>query len=163
MGQPEIDEAYDPLRRVADAAASNRQLAERSEQARRELPHRLGIAHGPTRGETLDIFTADVPDAPVFFFIRGGYPQPAIQLDDGIVQRSSPVRHVRRCATPVVLAWGGAAQDAFAQQSHGFHAGWQAAGNRSAPAPEDGADHLQAVQGFEQPDSALCQALRGSV
>lgn len=163
MGQPEIDEAYDPLRRAADAAASNRQLAERSEQARRELPHRLRVAYGPTRAEAQDISPADVPGASVFGFLHGGYLEPAIQLDDGIVQRSSPVRHVRRCATPVVLAWGGAEQDAFSQQSHGFHAAWRAAGNRSAPVPVDGADHLQAVQGFEQPDSALCQALRGSV
>lgn len=273
--QQEIDEAYDPLHRAADAAASNRHFAERSEQARRELPNRLNIPYGPTRAETMDIFPAARADAPVFFFIHGGYwraraardfhnvafgphalgftavlvdyalcpavtldeivrqvraaaawtlrhigdhggdprrivigghsagghlgamllntrwaedyglpddpfagavlvsglydiaplrysyLQPAVQFDEGIVQRNSPVRHVRPCATPVLLAWGGAEQDAFAQQSERMHAAWQQAGNRSTLAPLAGADHLQVVQAFEDPGSVLCRALLG--
>jgi arylformamidase len=72
-GQPEIDEAYDPFRRAADAAASNRHFAERSEEARRTLAYRPAVPYGPTRAETLDIFPAAQPGAPVFFFIHGGY------------------------------------------------------------------------------------------
>lgn len=273
--QQEIDEAYDPLRRAADAARSNRHFTERSEEARRTLAPKLGVPYGPTLAETLDIFPAAQPDAPVFFFIHGGYwraraardfhsvalgpralgfttvtvdyalcpavtldeivrqvraaaawtvrhiaahggdprrivvgghsagghlgamllntrwaedyglpddpfkgavlvsglydiaplrysyLQPAVQFDEGIVQRNSPVRHVRRCATPVLLAWGAAEQEAFAQQSEGLHAAWQQAGNRSTLAPQAGEDHFVVVEGFERPDSALCAALGG--
>ena len=272
--QQEIDEAYDPFRRAADAAASNRHFAERSEEARRTLPHRVNVPYGPTLAETLDIFPAAQPGAPVFFFIHGGYwraraardfhcvalgpqamgfttvvidyalcptvtldelvrqvraaaawtvrriaehhgdprriviggssagghlgamllttrwredyglpddpfagavllsglydiaplrysyLQPLIQLDEGIVRRNSPLHLVRPSATPLLLAWGGAEQDAFAQQSQGLHAAWQRAGNRSELLTLPGADHFQAVVPLEQPDSALCQAVQ---
>lgn len=275
--QQEIDAAYDPLRVAADATATNRQLAERSEEARRTLACQLGVAYGPTRAETLDIFPAAQPDAPVFFFIHGGYwraraardfhnvalgphtlgfttvlvdyalcpavtldeivrqvraaaawtlrhiaghggdprrivigghsagghlgamllntrwqddyglpddpfagavlvsglydiaplrysyLQPAIQLDDGQVLRNSPTHLVRPCTTPVLLAWGEAEQTAFAQQSEGFHAAWQQAGNRGTLAPQAGADHFTVVAAFEDPGSLLCTALKGFV
>ncbi|MFT3718442.1 alpha/beta hydrolase [Pseudorhodoferax sp.] len=272
--QQDIDEAYDPLVRAADAAAANRHFAERSAEARRLLPHRLGVPYGPTLAETLDIFPAAQPGAPVFLFLHGGYwraraardfhgvalgpyalgcttvlvdhalcpsvtldevvrqvraaaawtlrhiaghggdprrivigghsaggqlgamllatrwredyglpddpfagavlvsgvydiaplrysyLQPAIQLDEGCVQRCSPLRQVRPCATPLLLAWGGAEQDAFARQSQGFHDAWRKAGNRGELLALPGADHFQAIEGFEQPGSALCAALQ---
>lgn len=61
--------------------------------------------------------------------------QPAVQFDDGIVQRNSPVRHARPCKTPLLLAWGGNEQQAFAQQS-------------------------EALLPLEQPGSVLCQAVQ---
>ena len=33
----------------------------------------LDVPYGPTLAETLDIFPADVPNAPVFVFLHGGY------------------------------------------------------------------------------------------
>jgi arylformamidase len=275
--QQEIDEAYDPFRRAADAVASNRHFAERSEEARRTLAHRLQVPYGPTLAETLDIFPAATPDAPVFLFIHGGYwraraardyscvalgpyalgcttvvidyalcptvtldeivrqvraaaawvvrniaayggdpsrivvggssagghlgamllctrwredyglpedpfcgavllsglydiaplrysyLQPLIQLDEGSVRRNSPTLLVRPCATPVLLAWGGAEQSAFAQQSQGFHAAWGRAGNASRLHTEPGADHFQTMVPLEQADSVLCRALQAFV
>ena len=273
--QPAIDAAYDPLRRAADAAASNRHFAERSEEARRTLACRTGVPYGPTRAETLDIFPAAQPGAPVFFFIHGGYwraraardfhcvafgpqalgfttvvvdyalcpavtldeivrqvraaaawvvrhiaehggdpqriviggnsagghlgamllttrwredyglrddpfagavllsglydiaplrysyLQPLIQLDEGIVRRNSPTHLVRPSSTPLLLAWGGAEQPAFAQQSQGLHDAWQRAGNRSELLELPGADHFQAVVPLEEPGSVLCRAVQG--
>ncbi|WP_326541775.1 alpha/beta hydrolase [Pseudorhodoferax sp.] len=272
--QQEIDRAYDPLVPARDAAAANRHFAERSAQARRELAYQAAVPYGPTLAETLDIFPAAQPDAPVFLFIHGGYwraraardfscvawgphalgfttvvvdyalcpavtldeivrqvraaaawvlrhiaahggdprrvvvgghsagghlgamllntrwredyglpddpfagavlvsglydiaplrysyLQPAIQLDEGSVLRNSPVQHVRRCATPALLAWGDVEQTAFAQQSQGFHAAWQKAGNRGELAPLAGADHFAVVQAFEEPRSSLCAAMQ---
>ncbi|WP_053843041.1 alpha/beta hydrolase [Paracidovorax avenae] len=271
--QAAIDEAYDPLKRAHDAAASNRHFAERSEATRQALPYRPAVRYGPTLAETLDIFPADRPGAPVFFFIHGGYwrarsardfscvaqgpralgfttvvvdyalcpavtideivrqvraaaawvvrhigehggdparivvgghsagghlgamllctrweedyglpadpfagavlvsglydiaplrysyLQPAIQLDEGMVRRNSPVLHARPSATPVTLCWGGAEQEAFAQQSQGFHAAWRAAGNAAELHPMPGADHFDAVQAFEDPASLPGRAL----
>jgi len=276
-GQQAIDEAYDPFRRAHDAAAINRHFAERSEEARRTLAPRLGVPYGATLAETLDIFPAAQPGAPVFFFIHGGYwraraardfhsvalgphamgfttvvvdyalcptvtldeivrqvraaaawtvrhvaefngdpgrivvggssagghlgamllttpwradyglpddpfagavllsglydiaplrysyLQPLIQLDEGSVRRNSPMHLVRPCATPLLLAWGDAEQPVFAQQSQGLHAAWQRAGNRGELLALPGADHFEALVPLEQPDSALCRAMRGFV
>jgi arylformamidase len=71
--QQAIDEAYDPFRRAADAAASNQHFAERSALARDTLRHHLNVPYGATLAETLDIFPAEQPNAPVLFFIHGGY------------------------------------------------------------------------------------------
>ncbi|HUD34567.1 MAG TPA: hypothetical protein VMR43_16405 [Variovorax sp.] len=71
--QERIDAEYDPARPVADRAAAMRHYAERSAHARATLACELGVPYGPTRAETLDIFPAGRPDAPVFVFIHGGY------------------------------------------------------------------------------------------
>ncbi|MDA8520673.1 alpha/beta hydrolase [Acidovorax sp. NCPPB 4044] len=91
--------------------------------------------------------------------LRYSYLQPAIQLDEGAVQRNSPISHVRSCATPLVLSWGEAEQEAFARQSLEFRAAWEEAGNAAELAPQPGADHFSAVQAFEDPGSTLCQTL----
>src|SRR6476469_5500009 len=69
----EIDAEYKPSLRVADAEALMHGYGERSSAARKQLAGRYGIPYGSTRDETLDIFPADRPDAPVFVFIHGGY------------------------------------------------------------------------------------------
>jgi arylformamidase len=67
---------------------------------------------------------------------------------------------VRPSTTPVLLAWGGAEQPAFEQQSQGLHDAWQRAGNRSELLPLPGADHFQAVMPLEDTQSPLCRALQ---
>jgi arylformamidase len=272
--QQDIDDAYDPFRRAADAAQSNRHFAARAEEAQRTLAYQPGVPYGATLAETLDIFPAAQPNAPVFIFIHGGYwraraardysgvalgphalgfttvavdyalcpavtldeivrqvraaaawvvrhiakyggdprriviggssagghlgamllttpwardygladdpfagavllsglydiaplrysyLQPLIQLDESIVRRNSPTHLVRPSRTPVLLAWGGAEQDAFAQQSKGFHEAWGRAGNQSRLYVDPGKDHFQVLEPFEQSDSVLCQALQ---
>ena len=71
--QEQIDAQYDPAIPALDRAAALRHYAGRSAQARATLPCELGVPDGPTRAETLDIFRADEPGAPVFVFIHGGY------------------------------------------------------------------------------------------
>jgi len=50
-----------------------RGYGERSASARTRLAGRYRIPYGPTPEETLDIFPAGRPGAPVFVFIHGGY------------------------------------------------------------------------------------------
>jgi arylformamidase len=71
--QEQIDAQYDPGLPVADRAVAMRHYAERSAHARATLRCALGVPYGPTRAETLDIFPAEQPGAPVFVFIHGGY------------------------------------------------------------------------------------------
>ncbi len=92
--------------------------------------------------------------------LRFSYLQPLIQLDEGLVQRNSPVVHARRCDTPVILTWGAMEQPTFEQQASSMHNAWQAAGNVSELAPQADADHFTVIHGLEDPDSSLCAALQ---
>jgi arylformamidase len=69
----EIDAQYNAGAAVADSAERLRRHAEQSAEARARLRCTLDVRYGPTLAETLDIFPADGPAAPVFVFIHGGY------------------------------------------------------------------------------------------
>jgi arylformamidase len=65
--------------------------------------------------------------------LRYSYLQPAIQLDDGVVQRNSPAFMARPCSTPTWITWGGNETAEFARQAHTFDAAWRAQGNQADP------------------------------
>jgi arylformamidase len=69
----EIDAQYNVGATLADAGTYLSGYADRSRETRDRLRCELDIAYGPTLDETLDIFPADRPGAPVFVFIHGGY------------------------------------------------------------------------------------------
>ncbi len=71
--QAQIDEQYNASLRVTDPAAELQHYRDRAERARATLGGTLDVPFGPTREETLDIFPAGVPNAPVFIYIHGGY------------------------------------------------------------------------------------------
>src|SRR3990167_1732232 len=71
--QAQIDAQYNPSIGLADQAAPGRHFVAQATKARSTLRNHLGIPFGPTVHETLDIFPADAPNAPVFVFIHGGY------------------------------------------------------------------------------------------
>ena len=271
--QADIDAQYNAAAAVADSAERLNRHFEQSAEARARLRSITGIAYGATLAETLDVFPAERPGAPVFVFIHGGYwrrfaardyhlvalglvplgistvvvdyalcpkvtideivrqcraavawtlrhvgehggdparvavgghsagghlgamclqarwdddyglardplaaailvsgisdieplrssyLQPSIQLDDGIVRRNSPMFAVRPCATPVLVTWGADESEEFARQATGFDDAWRAAGNRAELLPQSGANHFSAIDGFTDPDSALCRWL----
>ena len=70
--QEEIDAQYN-FELVFDLAPYIQWLVEGSAQARDELECRLDVRFGPTLDETIDIFPARRPDAPVLVFIHGGW------------------------------------------------------------------------------------------
>ena len=71
--QAAIDAAYNPACVVADEAAELAHFGTSSAQARRTLRCLSDVRFGPTLAESLDIFPAAQPHAPVFVFIHGGY------------------------------------------------------------------------------------------
>jgi len=267
--QAQIDAQYNPSLHLADPAEPLRHYQASAAQARATLPAVLDVPYGPTLAETLDIFPAAQPHAPVLVFVHGGYwralsskdfsgvalglqprgvttvvvnhalcpwvtldeitrqvraalawtlrhiaahggapdrvavaghsaggqlgamalatpwaqdyglppeplsaallfsglydleplrysyLQPLIQLDDGILRRNTPLRHVRRCATPLHLVWGAAESGEFARQSTAFLQAWLAAGNQGTAAALPGADHFQAIHPLENPHSSM--------
>ena len=71
--QAQIDAQYNAGASVPDSSVCMQHYAEQSRRARETLPCVLDVPFGPTLDETLDIFPADAPGAPVFVFIHGGY------------------------------------------------------------------------------------------
>ncbi|QDL56166.1 alpha/beta hydrolase [Rhodoferax aquaticus] len=71
--QAQIDAQYNPSLGLADPAEPGRHYVQKAQHARDSLRCVLDVPFGPTVHETLDIFPADVPNAPVFVFIHGGY------------------------------------------------------------------------------------------
>jgi len=269
--QAQIDAQYDVEASVPDFSVYARHFIDESRLARHRLRCELDVPYGPTRAETLDIFPASRPDAPVFMFIHGGYwrilsskefscvalglhqldittvvvnyelcptvtideivrqsraavawvlrrieghggdptrvilgghsagghltamclqtdwegvyglprdplraavmvsglfdlrplrytnMQPLLQIHDGIIQRCSPLFHVRSCATPALVTWGGDEPSEFERQSDAYLDKWKATGNGARRAPQPGANHFTAIYGFEDPKSMLCQ------
>lgn len=71
--QAEIDAQYNPSLLLAQGINPGAHYAQQALTARQTLRCTLDVPFGPTVHETLDIFPADAPDAPVFIFIHGGY------------------------------------------------------------------------------------------
>lgn len=68
-----IDEQYNPSLKLEDKTAPARHYVKQSRLARSSLLCHLDVPYGPTLTETLDIFPATQPGAPVFVFLHGGY------------------------------------------------------------------------------------------
>lgn len=71
--QAQIDAQYNASLQVPDPAAELAHYVRQASRARATLRDVQDIRYGPTLAETLDIFPADPPDAPVFVFLHGGY------------------------------------------------------------------------------------------
>ena len=71
--QAQIDAQYNPSLVLAPGDQPMEHFTAQANRARAELRNTLGVPYGPTVEETLDIFPADGPNAPVFVFIHGGY------------------------------------------------------------------------------------------
>ncbi len=69
-----LEAQYDNRARVPGAMDHLAGWARASERAREGSPgKRLDVAYGDGPGETLDVFPAAAPDAPVLFYVHGGY------------------------------------------------------------------------------------------
>ena len=71
--QAEIDAQYDVESSVPDFGRHVDLFLSNSARVRNELGPRLDVPFGPTTAETLDIYPAARPDAPIHMFIHGGY------------------------------------------------------------------------------------------
>lgn len=74
--QAELDDEYDTERTVTTPEGLTALRAARAEVNREVLAHPKRIAnqhYGPTLVERLDIYPADEPNAPILFYMHGGY------------------------------------------------------------------------------------------
>lgn len=271
--QEAIDSEYNIELAVGDMGPYVEWFVGGSARARAELPCVLDLPFGPTRDETLDIFPASKPNAPVLLFVHGGYwrmlsnkefslvargplahdvtvvisnyslcpkvtiaeitrqsraavvwiahniarfngdpnrifvaghsaggqqvgmlaatdwpgeyglasdlikggmpisglfdlrpfrhswLQAKLQLDADLIERQSPLFHIPAQAPPLLVTLGGDESREFHRQSEDYVAAWRAAGHHARTFAQAGKNHLTAIAGFEDPDSALCHAL----
>src|SRR5258706_2836117 len=68
-----LDRMYNNRELVPEYAEHFRRWAADSADAMRTLPRELDVRYGGGPNEHLDIFPTAQPDAPVLFFIHGGY------------------------------------------------------------------------------------------
>ena len=99
--QAQIDAQYNAGLTVADPQVEFRHYARQAERARAQLRCTLDVAFGPTRDETLDVFPADRPGAPIFVFVHGGYWRAFSSKDfSGVAQRRTAKAGELRRMTP---------------------------------------------------------------
>lgn len=82
-----LEREYNPRAYVGDAEPFFRAFARVSEETRDRLPHRLDIRYGPGPLETLDVFPAATPAAPLHVFLHGGYWRSQNKRDYAFVAR----------------------------------------------------------------------------
>lgn len=86
--------------------------------------------------------------------------QPAIQLDEGVIQRNSPqLLAPRKQPGPLLLTVGGDEPPEFQRQTHDYAQHWQMAGNQAELLAQPGKNHFDAIYGLEDADSDLCKRL----
>lgn len=73
ISQEEIDQQYNIQARVPDLIQRVGQMEQASARVRMELEAIIDASYGPTVDETMDIFPAPTPGAPILVFIHGGY------------------------------------------------------------------------------------------
>ena len=90
--QEAIDSEYNIELAVGDMGPYVEWFVGGSARARAELACVLDVPFGPTRDETLDIFPASRPNAPVLLFVHGGYWRMLSSKEFSLVARG-PVAH----------------------------------------------------------------------
>jgi arylformamidase len=92
--QEEIDSEYDIENLVPNRLALIEGMAAESVRAREELDGVLDVAYGPTLDETMDIFPAARPGAPILVFIHGGYWRSFSQKEFSLVAKGPVARGI---------------------------------------------------------------------
>lgn len=109
-----------------------------------------------------DVVKGGFPVSGVFDLrpIRYTLMQPALQLDDGLIARNSPqLLSPRRTTAPMLFSVGGAEPAEFQRQTRDYRQAWEAAGNTAMTLEQPGRNHFDAIYGFEDARSPLCEAL----
>ena len=83
-----LEGMYNNLARVKEHPAYFARWARESAAARESLPCRIDLPYGEGVNETLDLFPAPVPGAPVLVFIHGGYWRAMDKRDHSFIARA---------------------------------------------------------------------------
>jgi arylformamidase len=90
----QLEWQYNPRLTVAEPQAHFERFVELSRQTRAKLPHQLDLRYGPGPLETLDVYPASAPTAPIHVFFHGGYWRGQDKRDYGFIARDLLARGV---------------------------------------------------------------------
>lgn len=112
-------------------------------------------------GLPADVIKGGMPISGLFDLspFRHSWLQPKLQLDADLIARQSPLFLIPDQVPPLLVTLGGDESSEFHRQSADYVAAWRARGHRATEFAQPGKNHLTAIAGFEQADSALCCAL----
>lgn len=85
--------------------------------------------------------------------------QPKLQLTQAQIERHSPLTTLHAGAPPQLIAWGALETEEFYRQAAEYQTACAAQGVPAELLPLPGALHNPAIDGFEDSNSVLCQAL----
>lgn len=80
---------------------------------------------------------------------------PALQLSRRTIETQSPALHVPPAVAPLLITWGGDETTEFRRQSEDYLAACLEAGVDATGLAQPGADHFQAILGFNEPEGDL--------
>lgn len=110
-----------------------------------------------------DVVKGGVPISGLFDLepFRYSWLQPKLQLNHDTIQRQSPLFHIPADTSrfPILVTLGGDESEEFHRQSRTFADAWRAGGALVQWLDQPGKNHFTALEGFESPQSALCQAI----
>lgn len=113
-------------------------------------------------GLPADLIKGGIPISGLFDLrpFRHSWLQPKLQLDADLIERQSPLFHIpTHAAPPLLVTLGGDESSEFHRQSADYVAAWRARGHEADEFAQPGKNHLTAIGGFEDKDSALCRAV----
>ncbi len=87
--------------------------------------------------------------------LRWTFLQPALQLDEEEIARSSPIRQLPERAPPLVVAVGAKETAEFRRQSRAYWEAWRARGLSGALLEVAGCDHFTVLEELARPGGAL--------
>jgi arylformamidase len=91
--------------------------------------------------------------------LRHSYLQPELRLDEGQVERNSPIRLSRSLPLPVHFAWGENESGEFHRQSLDMKQALVTHGVAATAEAVPNANHFSVLDGFREPASELCRHL----
>lgn len=103
--QEELDEQYDPALTVPNPGFYADLYERESDLLRSETEHELRVPYGPTLAEHLDLYPAD-DNAPVLFYVHGGYWRARTSREFGFVARGPASRGIATVVPDYALCPG---------------------------------------------------------
>lgn len=85
--------------------------------------------------------------------------QPDLQIAERDIQEASPLRHIRRVFSKMLISYGSDEPSEFANHSEAFLAAWRSAGNRVSTYALPGRNHFNAITDLGDPGSRQVAAI----
>ncbi len=91
--------------------------------------------------------------------LKYSYLQPRIMLTHEVILHQSPYLNIPSSGPPILVSFGEEETAEFQRQSTDYLQAWRAKGLQGELLVHKGKHHFSAIEGFKDPDSALCESI----